>query len=48
VFTTLDEEMKRDDAAATTLQGRCLRYVAVFFVSALLFGGLYLGIRYLE
>jgi hypothetical protein len=48
MFTSLDEEIKRDDDAAGTVRARWLRYVAVFFTSALLFGALYAGIRFLE
>jgi len=48
MFTSLDEEMKRDDDAVQTPQARWLRYVAVLFISVLLFGGLYVGIRFLE
>jgi hypothetical protein len=48
MFTSLDEEIKRDVDAVSTPQGRWLRYAAVLLISALLFGGLYAGIRLLE
>jgi hypothetical protein len=48
MFTSLDEEIKRDDDAVSTLHGRWLRSVGVFLIAVLLFGGLYAGIRFLE
>ena len=48
MFTGLDEEIKRDTDAVSTPQERWLRYAAVLLISALLFGGLYAGIRLLE
>ena len=48
MFTSLDEEIKRDTDAVSTPQGRWLRYAAVLLISAVLFGGLYAGIRLLE
>lgn len=48
MFTSLDEEIKRDDQATTTLQERRLFYVVVLLVSSILFGGLYAGLKYLE
>ncbi len=48
MFTSLDEQIKRDDDAVSTPQGRWLRYAGVFLISALVFGALYAGIRLLE
>ena len=48
MFNSLDEEIKRDDQATSTSCERWLRYVGVLLVSAVLFGGLYAGIRFLE
>lgn len=48
MFTSLDEEIKRDDDAVQTPRARWLRHVAVLFISVLLFGALYAGIRFLE
>jgi hypothetical protein len=48
MFNSLDEEIKRDDQATSTPRERWLRYAAVLLVSAVLFGGLYAGIRFLE
>ena len=48
MFNSLDEEIKRDDQATTTPRERWLFYAAVALVSIFLFGGLYMGIRFLE
>ena len=47
MFTSLDEEIRRDDNAVSTPQGRWLRGAAVLLISALLFGCLYAGIWFL-
>ena len=48
MFTSLYEEIKRDNDAVTTPRERWLRYTGIFVISILLFGGLYAGIRLLE
>ena len=48
MFNSLEEEFKRDDQATSTPRERWLRYAAVLLISAVLFGGLYAGIRFLE
>jgi hypothetical protein len=48
MFDSLDEEIKRDEQNQSTLAGRLLQYMAVTFISALVFGGLYAAIRLLE
>ena len=48
MFNSLDEQIKRDDAAATTKRERWLKYAGVLLLSVLLFGGLYAAIRFLE
>ena len=48
MFTSLDEEIKRDDQASTTPRGRWLFYIVVLLASGILFSGLYAGIMYLE
>ena len=48
MFNSLDEEIKRDDQATSTPRERWVRYAAVLVVSAVLFGGLYTAIRFLE
>ena len=48
MFTSLDEQIKRDDDAVSTPQGRWLRYTGVLLISLLLFGALYAGVRLLE
>ena len=47
MFNSLDEIM-RDDKTTAPPRERWLRYAAVLLVSAVLFGGLYAGIRYIE
>ena len=47
MFTSLDEEIRRDDNAVSTLQGRWLRNAGVVLISALLFGCLFAGIWFL-
>lgn len=48
MFDSLDEQMKHDDQLETTPKERILRWVAVAFVSVVLFSGLYYGVRMLE
>jgi hypothetical protein len=48
MFNSLDEEIKRDEDAASTPQSRWLLYTVVLLVSLALFAALYLGIRLLE
>lgn len=48
MFDSLDDQMKRDDARASTTTERMIRYAAVAVTSVLLFGGLYLGVRLLD
>jgi hypothetical protein len=48
MFTSLEEEIKRDDQATSTPRERRLFYAVVLLVSAILFSGLYAGIKYLE
>jgi hypothetical protein len=40
--------MREDDQQTTTPAQRILRYGAVLVLSVLLFGGLYLGVQYLQ
>jgi hypothetical protein len=47
MFNSLDEIM-RDYKTTPPPRERWFRYVAVLLVSAVLFGGLYAGIRFLE
>jgi hypothetical protein len=48
MFNSLDDEIKRDDQATSTPQGRWLRNAAVLLASIVLFGSLYAGIRFLD
>jgi hypothetical protein len=48
MFTSLEEQIKRDDNAVSTPHWRWLRSAVVLIVSVLLFGALYVGVRLLE
>jgi len=48
MFNSLDEQMKKDDQATSTLGEHCLVYAAVLVASVVLFGALYAGIHFLE
>jgi hypothetical protein len=48
MFDSLDDQMKHDDQLETTPRERILRWVAVAFVSIVVFSGLYYGVSMLE
>jgi len=48
MFSSLDEQIKHDDAVGSTPRERWLRYCCIAIVSVLFFGGLYAGILMLE
>ena len=48
MFHNLDEQIKRSQGRAATIWNRMLQYAGVLFLSGVLFGGLYLGILFLE
>jgi hypothetical protein len=48
MFGSLDEQMKRDDAASSNSRERWLKYATVVLLSILMFGGLYGTILLLE
>ena len=48
MFHNLDEQIKRSQGRAATMWNRMLQYAGVLFLSGVLFGGLYLGILFLE
>jgi hypothetical protein len=48
MFDSLDEKIKRDDAAEITRGERLLKGVMIAVLSVLLFGGLYLAVRLIE
>ena len=48
MFSSLEDEMKRDERASATPRERRLFYAVVTLVSIILFGGLYAGLRYME
>jgi len=48
MFERLADRMREDEKATTTSTERILRFGAVIILSVVLFGGLYLGVQYLE
>ena len=48
MFSSLEDEINHVEGRTPTMWGRLVQYAAVFLVTAVLFGGLYLGIRFLE
>jgi hypothetical protein len=48
MFSSLDEQMKRDGAASANSRERWLTYAIIAVASILVFGGLYAGIMLLE
>jgi hypothetical protein len=49
MFSSLEEEIARSEKQAHVSMGRrWLYYAGVFVVSAIMFGALYIGIRFLE
>ena len=45
MFTSLEEQMKHDDAIATSPRQRMTKWAVVTFVAVVLFGGLYYAIQ---
>jgi len=48
MFNSIDDEIKRDEEAASTPRERYVRALAVLLLAIVMFGGLYAGIRFLE
>lgn len=48
MFDSLDDQMKADLQKESTSTERMVRYAAVAVASVLLFGGLYLGVAFLD
>jgi hypothetical protein len=48
MFDSLDDQMKADLNKESTRSERMLRYAAVAVASVLIFGGLFLGVRFLD
>jgi hypothetical protein len=48
MFDTLADRIRQDEHAEVNNTERIIRYVVVFVVTVLLFGGLYFGVRMLE
>jgi len=45
MFTSLEEQMKHDDAIATTPRQRVTKWAAIAFVAVTVFGALYYAIQ---
>jgi hypothetical protein len=45
MFDSLDEQMKKDDDRISTSKGRMIKYALYALAAAVVFGGLYLGVR---
>jgi len=48
MFDSLADRIREDEQQATNRTQRLLRWGAVIVLSVVLFGGLYLGVQYLE
>lgn len=48
MFDSLDDQMKADLAKESTPTERMVRYAVVLVASVLIFGGLVLGVRFLD
>ena len=48
MFNTLEDQTKNDDRSPTAARERWFRYGIVVLLSAVVFGGLFAGIRFLE
>ena len=45
MFTSLEEQMKHDDAVATSRRERMAKWAVVAFVAVAVFGGLYFAVH---
>jgi hypothetical protein len=48
MFDSLADRIREDDHQTTSATERYLRYALVLVVAVVLFGGLYMGVRFLE
>lgn len=48
MFDTLADRIRQDEAEATTKSQRIIKLLSVIAIAFLLFGGLYLGVQFLE
>ena len=48
MFDSLEDQMKADLDKESTKSERMIRYAAVAVASVLIFGGLFLGVRFLD
>ena len=45
MFTSLEEQMKHDDALATSLRERLTKWVVIVFAAVAVFGGVYYAVH---
>ncbi|MGH9664489.1 MAG: hypothetical protein ACRD9L_08720 [Bryobacteraceae bacterium] len=48
MFESLDEQMKLDEAKQVSNSERMMRWFLVVVISALIFGGLYFGVHWMN
>jgi hypothetical protein len=48
MFDSLADRIREDDRKEVNNTERIIRWVAVLVISVVLFGGLYMGVRYFE
>jgi Ni,Fe-hydrogenase I cytochrome b subunit len=48
MFDTLADRIRQDEFEGTTKSQRIIRWVTVVAIAFVLFGGLYLGVQFLE
>lgn len=48
MFESLEQQIKETEGPELTKGARIVRYILLFIVSAIVFGGLYMGIRLLD
>ena len=48
MFESLDDQMKHDDAMASSPREKLFKWAAVGLISVLVFGGIYLAIQLME
>ena len=48
MFDSLADRIREDEQEGTTRNQRILRYGAVLLLTVVLFGGLYMGVQFLE
>jgi len=48
MFESLDEQMKVDEHKAVSNRERMIRWALIILVSVIVFGGLYLGVHFMQ